>query len=146
MENSNYSLVLISDNTGSNNGFRLSEASNTVRWETSSTPISDGSPNSYSQIATNATFDLDGITISRTDNTISDVIEGLTVKLNADVSGDISINTTRSENQIRQTVVETIEALNEFKAEIGRLTYVDVEGEENGPLVLETSTEEKRPN
>ena len=138
-DGSNYSLVLISDNTGSNNGFRLSEASNTVRWETSSTPISDGSPNSYSQIATNATFDLDGITISRTDNTISDVIEGLTVKLNADVTGDISINTTRSENQIRQTVVETIEALNEFKAEIGRLTYVDVEGEENGPLVLETS-------
>ncbi len=84
-------------------------------------------------------FDLDGITISRTDNTISDVIEGLTVKLNADVTGDISINTTRSENQIRQTVVETIEALNEFKAEIDRLTYVDVEGEENGPLVLETS-------
>ena len=138
-DGSNYSLVLTSDNTGSNNGFRLSEASNTVRWETSSTPISDGSPNSYSQIATNATFDLDGITISRTDNTISDVIEGLTVKLNADVSGDISINTTRSENQIRQTVVETIDALNEFKAEIGRLTYVDVEGEENGPLVLETS-------
>jgi len=138
-DGSNYSLVLISDNTGSNNGFRLSEASNTVRWETSSTPISVGSPNSYSQIATNATFDLDGITISRTDNTISDVIEGLTVKLNADVTGDISINTTRSENQIRQTVVETIEALNEFKAEIGRLTYVDVEGEENGPLVLETS-------
>jgi flagellar hook-associated protein 2 len=138
-DGSNYSLVLTSDDTGSNNGFRLSEASNTVRWETSSTPISDGSPNSYSQIATNATFDLDGITISRTDNTISDVIEGLTVKLNADVTGDISINTTRSENQIRQTVVETIEALNEFKAEIGRLTYVDVEGEENGPLVLETS-------
>jgi flagellar hook-associated protein 2 len=138
-DGSNYSLVLTSDNTGSNNGFRLSEASNTVRWETSFTPISDGSPNIYSQIATNATFDLDGITISRTDNTISNVIEGLTVKLNADVSGDISINTTRSENQIRQTVVETIEALNEFKAEIGRLTYVDVEGEENGPLVLETS-------
>ena len=138
-DGSNYSLVLTSDNTGSNNGFRLSEASNTARWETSLTPISDGSPNSYSQIATNATFDLDGITISRTDNTISDVIEGLTVKLNADVTGDISINTTRSENQIRQTVVETIGALNEFKAEIDRLTYVDVEGEENGPIILETS-------
>ena len=43
----------------------------------------------------------------------------------------------RSDTAIRATVDDVIFSLNEFKAEIDRLTFIDLEGDENGPLALD---------
>ena len=134
-----YSLVLSSENTGSENGFRLTETGGSTRWETTLIPSSTPEDNVFSQLATDATFSLDGVQVSRSGNTITDIMTGIELTLNADVSGDIALSTSRSNSQIKQTVEDTIASLNEFKDEIDRLTYVDIEGEGNGPLTLETS-------
>jgi flagellar hook-associated protein 2 len=138
-DGTNYSLVLSSENTGSENGFRLTETSGSTRWETTLIPSSTPEDNVFSQLATDATFSLDGVQVSRSGNTITDIMTGIELTLNSDVSGDIALSTSRSNSQIKQTVEETIASLNEFKDEIDRLTYVDIEGEGNGPLTLETS-------
>jgi flagellar hook-associated protein 2 len=138
-DGTNYSLVLSSENTGSENGFRLTETGGASRWETTLIPSSTPENNVFSQLATDATFSLDGVQVSRSGNTITDIMTGIELTLNADVSGDIALSTSRSNSQIKQTVEETIASLNEFKDEIDRLTYVDIEGEGNGPLTLETS-------
>jgi len=138
-DGTNYSLVLSSENTGSENGFRLTETSGSTRWETTLIPSSTPEDNVFSQLATDATFSLDGVQVSRSGNTITDLMSGIELTLNSDVSGDIALSTSRSNSQIKQTVEETIASLNEFKDEIDRLTYVDIEGEGNGPLTLETS-------
>ena len=138
-DGTNYSLVLSSENTGSENGFRLTETSGSTRWETTLIPSSTPEDNVFSQLATDATFSLDGVQVSRSGNTITDIMTGIELTLNADISGDIALSTSRSNSQIKQTVEETIASLNEFKDEIDRLTYVDIEGEGNGPLTLETS-------
>jgi flagellar hook-associated protein 2 len=138
-DGTNYSLVLSSENTGAENGFRLSETGGSTRWETTLIPSSTPEDNTFSQLATDATFSLDGVQVSRSGNTITDIMTGIEITLNADVSGDVAVNTSRSNSQIKQTVEETIASLNEFKDEIDRLTYVDIEGEGNGPLILETS-------
>ena len=138
-DGTNYSLVLSSENTGAGNGFRLSEIGGSTRWETTLIPSSTPENNTFSQLATDATFSLDGIQVSRSGNTITDIMPGIELTLNADVSGDVAVSTTRSNSKIRQTIEDTISSLNEFKDEIDRLTYVDVEGEVNGPLILETS-------
>ena len=138
-DGTNYSLVLSSENTGSENGFRLTETGGATRWETSLIPSSTPEDNVFSQLATDATFSLDGVQVSRSGNTITDIMTGIELTLNSDVSGDIALSTSRSNSQIKQTVEETIASLNEFKDEIDRLTYVDIEGEGNGPLTLETS-------
>ena len=138
-DGTNYSLVLSSENTGSENGFRLTETGGATRWETSLIPSLTPENNVFSQLATDATFSLDGVQVSRSGNTITDIMTGIELTLNADVSGDIALSTSRSNSQIKQTVEETIASLNEFKDEIDRLTYVDIEGEGNGPLTLETS-------
>jgi len=138
-DGTNYSLVLSSENTGSENGFRLTEIGGSTRWETTLIPSSTLEDNVFSQLANDATFSLDGVQVSRSGNTITDIMNGIELTLNADVSGDIAVSTSRSNSQIKQTVEETIASLNEFKAEIDRLTYVEIEGEGNGPLTLETS-------
>jgi len=138
-DGTNYSLVLSSENTGAGNGFRLSETGGSTRWETTLIPSSTPENNTFSQLATDATFSLDGIQVSRSGNTITDIMPGIELTLNADVSGDVAVSTTRSNSKIRQTIEDTISSLNEFKDEIDRLTYVDVEGAVNGPLILETS-------
>ena len=138
-DGTNYSLVLSSENTGAENGFRLSETGGSTRWETTLIPSSTPEDNTFSQLATDATFSLDGIQVSRSGNTITDIMPGIELTLNEDVSGDVAVSTARSNSKIRQTIEDTISSLNEFKDEIDRLTYVDVEGAVNGPLILETS-------
>ena len=128
-----YSLVITSTRTGAQNGFRLSDGG-ANRWATAKTD-----DNTFSQLARDAAFSLDGVQVSRSSNTITDVMNGIEITLHSDVSGDVAISASLSNSQIKQTVEETIASLNEFKDEIDRLTYVDIEGEGNGPLTLETS-------
>lgn len=129
-----YSLVITSTDTGAQNGFRLSDDGGANRWTTVKTD-----DNIFSQLSRDAIFSLDGVQVSRSGNTITDVMNGIEITLHSDVSGDVAVSTSRSNSQIKQTVEETIASLNEFKDEIDRLTYVDIEGEGNGPLTLETS-------
>ena len=133
-DGSDYSLVITSTDTGAQNGFRLSDHGVANRWTTATT-----ADNTFSQLARDATFSLDGVQVSRSSNTITDVMNGIEITLHSDVSDDVAVSTSRSNSQIKQTVEETIASLNEFKDEIDRLTYVDIEGEGNGPLTLETS-------
>ena len=129
-----YSLVITSTDTGAQNGFRLSDDGGANRWTTVKTD-----DNIFSQLSRDAIFSLDGVQVSRSGNTITDVMNGIEITLHSDVSGDVAISASLSNSQIKQTVEETIASLNEFKDEIDRLTYVDIEGEGNGPLTLETS-------
>ena len=129
-----YSLVITSTDTGAKNGFRLSDNGGANRWTTATTV-----DNTFSQLARNATFSLDGVQVSRSNNTITDVMSGIEITLHSDVSDDVAVSTSRSNSQIKKTVEDTIASLNEFKDEIDRLTYVDIEGDGNGPLTLETS-------
>jgi flagellar hook-associated protein 2 len=133
-DGSDYSLVITSTDTGEQNGFRLSSGGGANRWTTATT-----ANNTFSQLARDAKFSLDGVQVSRSSNTITDVMNGIEITLHSDVSDDVAVSTSRSNSQIKQTVEETIASLNEFKDEIDRLTYVDIEGEGNGPLTLETS-------
>jgi flagellar hook-associated protein 2 len=140
-DGSSYSLIVSSDDTGADNGFKISEVSSSVagRWATTAIPSSDAINNNFSQLARDASFKLDGISVSRSTNSITDLIDGATVTLKADLTGSSVVAFSRSESAIRQSINDTIFSLNEFKTEIDRLTYIDVDGDANGPLAMETS-------
>lgn len=139
-DGSSYSLILSSEDTGAANGFKLSETnSNLTRWETTADPSSTAEDNSFSQLAVDARFLLDGVQLTRSNNTITDIVDGADIVLKADTTGDAAISISRSETAIRQSINDTIFSLNEFKDEIDRLTFIDIEGDENGPLALETA-------
>ena len=84
-------------------------------------------------------FMLDGVSVTRNSNLIEDIIDGASIELNSDLSGSASIGFTQSDTAIRQTVEDVIFSLNEFKSEIDRLTFIDIEGDENGPLAMDPS-------
>ena len=141
-DETNYSLVISSTNTGASNGFKITEVSSskTNRWTTAEIPSAVTSyTNNYSQLATDARFELDGIEVSRASNQITDVINGAEIELRSDLSTSASLSFSQSETSIRQTVTDVIFSLNEFKSEIDALTFIDIDGEENGPLAMEAS-------
>ena len=133
-QGTNYSIVVMSDETGANNGFRITGES---RFETATLPDASSFSNSFSQLSSDASFNLDGVDVVRESNSITDLIDGATIELKSDFTTSAVIDVDRSDTAIRATVDDVIFSLNEFKAEIDRLTFIDLEGDENGPLALD---------
>ena len=134
-EGTNFSIIVTSDKTGADNGFRITGNNN--RFVTPTLPDASATVNKFSQLASDATFTLDGVQVTRESNSITDLIAGATIELKSDFATSASIGVNRSETNVRSTVNSVINSLNEFKAEMDRLTFIDIEGNENGPLALD---------
>ena len=134
-----YSLVLTGVETGLENGFKIAEvfSDHADRWQTPTVPSANAFPNAFTQLSRDATFNLDGISVSRDTNKIDDLIDGVSIDLRSDISETVTLNLNRSESTIIQNVKDVIFSLNEFRTEMERLTFIDVEGDENGPLAME---------
>ena len=143
----NYSLVLTSDDTGGKNGFKIEKKAGSVesatRWLTADIPEKHKADNlvdnKFNQLASDAKFKLDGVSVTRTGNIITDLIEGTEIELKSDFSSPALISAARSESAVKATVEEFVSTLNSFKAEIDRLTFIDIDGENNGPLAMDPS-------
>ena len=131
-----YSIVVSSTSTGKNSGFQIT-AGGAARWETSAYPEGNANNNSFNQLAADSSLKLDGVTVSRTTNTITDLIDGVSIDLKADNSGTIQYSASRLQTSVKSTVENVISSLNEYKKELDRLTFIDVEGENNGPLAMD---------
>ena len=136
-EGTSYSVIITSANTGFENGFQITGAD---RWATPDDPGSHGFSNSFSQLSSNASVELDGVAVTRKRNSITDLIDGASIELKSDFTEAATVGISRSEDAVRQTVQDVIFSLNEFKTEIDRLTYIDIEGDENGPLAMDPAT------
>jgi flagellar hook-associated protein 2 len=135
-DGSAYSLVVSGTATGAKNGFRIT---GDERWLTPTAQEGHSKTNNFSQLSRNASFSLDGVIVSRTKNIISDVIDGVEVELKTDFSTSASISALRSESAVKNTVINVIGSMNAFKKELDALTYIDVEGDANGPLAMDPS-------
>lgn len=131
-----YSIVLTSEETGLNNGFQIS-SSGVSRWETTGTPSTNTESNRFAQLSRDASLEVNSVSVSRSSNSIDDIIDGITVDLKADTASSVQLNVARSSSNIQTSVEYVIVALNEFKAELERLTHIDIEGGENGPLAMD---------
>ena len=134
-EGTNYSIIVTSDETGADNGFRIT--GDNSRFVTPTLPDASTTTNKFSQLASDATFTLDGVQVTRESNSITDLIDGATIEIKSDFDTSASIGVSRSETNVLSTVNSVINSLNEFKAEIDRLTFIDLEGDENGPLAMD---------
>ena len=135
-EGTNYSIIISGDDTGFTNGFRIT---GNQRWETSTIPDANANSNKFSQLSSDSSFKLDGVEVTRKKNSITDLIDGASIELKADYASAATVGISRSSTSIQKTVEDIIFSLNEFKSEIDRLTFIDIEGEENGPLAMDPS-------
>ena len=134
-EGTNFSIIVTSDKTGADNGFRIT--GDNARFVTPELPDASATINKFSQLASDATFTLDGVQVTRETNSITDLIDGATIELKSDFTTTASIGVSRSETAVRATVDSVINSLNIFKTEIDSLTFIDLEGDANGPLALD---------
>lgn len=131
-----YSIVLSSDDTGLTNGFQIS-AGGVSRWETTGTPSTNSESNTFGQLSRDASLDVNSVSVSRSSNSIDDIIDGITVDLKADTTSPVQLNVARSSSNIKASVEDIIDSLNEFKSELKSLTLIDIEGGKNGPLAMD---------
>ena len=102
-----YSVVLSSEATGLSNGFQLTAGGNS-RWETSATPTTNTSSNAFSQLSRDASLQVNNVAISRSSNTITDVIAGTTLKLQADTTATVNLSSSRSKDNVMSSVKDMI--------------------------------------
>ena len=104
-EGTSYSVIITSANTGFENGFQITGAD---RWATPDDPGSHGFSNSFSQLSSNASFELDGVAVTRKRNSITDLIDGASIELKSDFTEVATVGISRSEDAVRQTVQDVI--------------------------------------
>lgn len=135
-----YSVVLTSENTGAENAFKISSnasGDDGQRWQTSLFSTANSHNGSLNQRAVDASFNLDGVSVTRSGNNISDLIEGVDFELKQDFTAATTISSTRSKDNIKSVMNELIASMNEYKAQLDGYTYVDPDGVASGPLALD---------
>jgi len=93
------------------------------------------------QAAKNALLTIDGISISKATNTISDALEGVTLNLLKVSDGDtINLNVERDSDTITKSVQAFVDAYNTLNSKITSLTKYDAETETKGELLGDATT------
>ena len=135
-----YSVVIASETTGADNAFKISSnASGDAgqRWQTSLFSAANAHNGSLNQRAVDASFNLDGVSVTRSSNIISDLIDGVDFELQQDVTAATTISSARSKDSIKAVMNELMASMNEYKAQLEGYLYVDPDGVASGPLALD---------
>ncbi|MDA9240352.1 flagellar filament capping protein FliD [bacterium] len=146
----NAQMVKVSDN--SYTMVVTSEPGSTFTIVSSSTSSTDPLNTSGSHgdtdvtASSNASLTFNGVAITRSNNAITDLIDGVTINLLADNAFDNDANTaapetvetsitaSRSPSKIQETVESLIAELNAYKADLNALGFIDEVGDEDGQL------------
>lgn len=134
-----YSIVIESDATGLNGGFKITEAGGDARWETTQTPTINSSNNKFSQLSRDASLEINGVPVTRETNSITDLITGAKINLKKDTSADVTLTVSNSKSEIEQLVKDTLSHLSGFQQTLQDLTFVDTTGDNDGSLSSDLS-------
>jgi len=122
-----YSVVLTSD-TGSQNGFKMT-SSIAGYWETASS-----GNGTFTQDSTDATFKLNDQNYIRASNVVSDIVPGLQIDLLSNRNNVQTITVSKSSAAIQQTVETLVGNLNAYKTDLNTLGFIDEQGDNDGDL------------
>lgn len=139
-------LVITSKDTGAVNSLKIDvtdgDGANTDSSGLSAlayNPLSTaGSGKNMSQLveAKNALLTVDGVSISKSSNTLSDVIQGITLNLKAVTSSSATMSVATDTTTIQASVQSFIDAYNKLNTSLTSLTkFVEGGSSSNGPLL-----------
>lgn len=122
---SGYHLVLTADQTGTANGFTTSFT------DSSGAAISDPLSLSTSQAAADAVINVNGETATRSSNTISDVIQGVTLNLTGTDASGVSTGLTVSNDSstVKKNIQTFVDAYNTLKGTLDKLSSGALSGD-----------------
>jgi len=142
-----YKLVLNSDKTGLANTVEIAVTDTGDGDDDDANGLSRlsytaGALNlSQSQPATDAAFELNGVPITRSSNTVDDAIPGVTLTLNStNIDVPASLTVENDSGTISEKITEFVDAYNSLKKLISDNSNFDPSGANNGILLGDTST------
>ena len=128
-----YSLI-VNSNTGKSSALRITANENP---ESPGLAVLDNTTsNNTKQVvaATDALLNINGVQISRTSNTISDLIDGYEFTLKETTSSGVSVSGKVDPDLAFQQVKEFVDTFNSVNGTITELTKRGINGEDAGPL------------
>lgn len=131
------SLILKSD-TGTANTFSLSSSDGLSAFSTSGMS-SSSSPITLSVAATDAVFKVDGLEVTRSTNSITDIFNGYTLNISSVSSSEFAIKSTLSSTNARDRMQQFVDGLNEVKKYLIKETKRGLDGADDGSLVGDTA-------
>ena len=128
-----FSLIINSE-TGKKNALRM-----TVSEDTSDPGLSafDTTSNNTSKqvvAASDATININGVTVSRTTNTVTDLIDGYQFKLNSTTTTAATISSVTDQTIAYEKIKEFVDTYNSITSTLDSLTSRGVNGEDKGVL------------
>ena len=140
-----FSLIINSD-TGAKNSLRLS-----VTEDASDTGLSafDTTSNNASKqvvAAQDASINLNGVSITRENNVVTDLIDGYEFKLNSTTSTAASVSSTTDKATAFATISEFVNTYNSVSSTIEQLTQNGVGGQEKGVLARDITVKSIQRN
>ncbi len=131
-------LVISSNDTGLNNALKITviddDLNNTDNAGLSQLAFdlsTDGTANlTETVVASNATLIIDGITVNKSSNTVSDAIEGVTLNLlKADIGNPTTLTIARDTASVQASIQSFVSAFNDLDNTIINLTKYDAENQ-----------------
>jgi flagellar hook-associated protein 2 len=127
VDGTSYKLLLASDNTGDANVFTTSGtvaslATNDIIQQGQDAEITVGSGAS-------------ALMLSRSTNTISDLVDGVSIQLSETTTSAVSVSTQRDVDAAVTAITDLMDEVNSTLSTIADLTKYDVDTETGGPLV-----------
>lgn len=81
-----------------------------------------------------AQFTIDGVTFTRSENTVDDAINGLSFTLRGESTGNVQMSAERDLESARENVDDFMATFNEMNKKIRERTFVDSDNNTRGPL------------
>ena len=125
-------IIQLTGASGTDNQFSITPSVNSLL--TAATPSG--------QAAANPTVVVNGISVSRSSNTINDVIPGVTLSLNGVTSGAASVSVTRDTSAVKTNITNLIDQFNSTKEKLDSLTDRELEGALAGDSIFRSNVRE----
>jgi flagellar hook-associated protein 2 len=119
-DGSGNAVLSLKGTTGTTQAFTLTADDSTSALKQFNVGV--GAPMTLTGTAANAQLTVDGVTVQRSSNTVSDLISGVKLQLNAVTSGPVSLTSTRPTSSIAQAVGDFIDSYNQVYASAKGLT------------------------
>ncbi len=135
-DGSNYRLSLTGNSTGSTKTISI-DAGTTL--DGTGTVDFRSSTFTQSKTASDAKFSIDGIDITSSSNTISDVISGVTLTLKKESTSSVTVSITNDTSTISQNIQAFVNAYNDVVSYVSANSTYDSTTKKGGPLFGEST-------
>jgi len=129
-----YRLALAADHSGIDQSLKIS-----VSGDAAIDSLPEHNPAGTQNLtetatAKNANLKINGVAVTKTSNTISDVVEGVTLNLNKETSSPASLTVARDTNSIKTSINSFVKAYNELSGTLKNVSAYDASAKKGAIL------------